>query len=165
MRDLISFDQLAEVMSSLHDCPFDLDRASFSEETQKWTGTFFRPLWDDPAAEHAGWALVYSRSRLPAAEAFVTVANVAVTNVLDDQGIGRYSFNQVERTPNGIRLCFNEASGSNFDWLAQSTRPMKSGHRPGCKRSTVNSCWCRLSLGSRRSLRLMRCELHKREEH
>jgi hypothetical protein len=109
MRDLISFDQLAEVMSALHDCPFDLDRAVFSEETLKWTGTFFRPRWDDPAAEHAGWALVYGRSRLPVAEAFVGVANVAATSVLDDVGIGRYNFNQVERTRDGIRLCFNEA--------------------------------------------------------
>lgn len=57
MRDLISFDQLSEAMSALHDYPFDLGRAVFNEETQKWTGIFFRPLWDDPAAEHAGWAL------------------------------------------------------------------------------------------------------------
>lgn len=109
MRDLISFHQLSEAMPALHDCPFDLGRAVFSEETQKWTGTFFRPLWDDPAAEHAGWALVYRRSRLPIAEAFVGIANVAATSVVDDVGIGRYSFNQVEWTRDGIRLCCNEA--------------------------------------------------------
>src|SRR5689334_4926486 len=102
MRDLGSFEQLQEAMAALHDCPFDLERAGFNEATRTWTGTFLRSLWDEPTAEHRGWALVYRRSRLRVAEVLVDVANVASASVRHDQGIGRYSFNRVERTRDGV---------------------------------------------------------------
>jgi len=37
-------EQLDEVITDLHDCPFDLDRAIFDEATHMWTGFFLRPL-------------------------------------------------------------------------------------------------------------------------
>jgi hypothetical protein len=43
MRDISSFQELDEVMSNLHDCPFDLDRAKFNQITKTWTGIFLSP--------------------------------------------------------------------------------------------------------------------------
>ena len=103
-----SIEQLDQVMSNLHDCPFDLDRAVFDEITRTWTGRFLRPLWDDPRAEHRGFSLLYVRSRLPIAEATLTISGVNVCVVADNAQIGRYSFNQIEPIANGVRLHFNE---------------------------------------------------------
>jgi hypothetical protein len=103
-----SVEQLDEVMSNLHDCPFDLDRAIFDEATHTWTGFFLRPLWDDPRAEHRGFSILYVRSRLPVAEATLKVSGVSSCVVADNAGIGRYSFNETEPLTNGVRLHFNE---------------------------------------------------------
>lgn len=48
------------------------------------------------------------RTRLPVAETWVKVADVRDVTVLDDQGIGRYTFNEVELVADGVCLCFNE---------------------------------------------------------
>jgi hypothetical protein len=109
MVQIYSFEQLDEVMSNLHDCPFDLDRAVFDATTETWRGTFLRPLWDDPRAKHRGLALLYQHSRLPVVEATLTIAGVKNHSVVDDQGIGRYTVSEVEQIPNGLRLSFNEA--------------------------------------------------------
>jgi hypothetical protein len=103
-----SVEQLDEVMSNLHDCPFDLDRATFDEVTRTWTGFFLRPLWDDPRAEHGGFSILYVRSRLPVAEATLKVSGVTHCVVADNARIGRYSFNEIRSIPNGVRLHFNE---------------------------------------------------------
>ena len=102
-----SVEQLDDVMSNLHDCPFDLDRAIFNEATRTWTGFFLRPLWDDPRAEHRGFSILYVRSRLPV-EATLTVSNLNNCIVADDAQIGRYNFNQIESIANGVRLHFSE---------------------------------------------------------
>jgi hypothetical protein len=103
-----TFKQLYKVMIELHDCPFELDRAAFDEVSHTWTGYFLRPLWDDPRAEHRGFSLLYLHSRLPVAEATVKVSGVVKCVVADNARIGRYSFNQIERTANGVRFHFNE---------------------------------------------------------
>jgi hypothetical protein len=103
-----SVEQLDEVMSNLHDCPFDLDRAIFDQATRTWTGFFLRPLWDDPRAEHRGFSILYVRSRLPVVEATLTVSDLNNWIVADNAQIGRYSFNQIESIANGVRLHFNE---------------------------------------------------------
>jgi hypothetical protein len=103
-----SFEQLDEVMSELHDCPFNLDRATFDESAQTWTGFFLRPLWDDPRAEHHGFSLLYTRSRLPVAEATLKISGVKNCVVADNARISRYSFNEIQRVANGVRLHFNE---------------------------------------------------------
>ena len=103
-----SFEQLDEVMTELHDCPFDLDRAVFDEATQTWTGFFLRPLWDDPRAEHRGLPILYVRTQLPVVEATLKLSGVRNWLVADNARIGRYSFNQIEPITNGIRLHFNE---------------------------------------------------------
>lgn len=104
-----SFEQLYKVMSNLHDCPFDLDRAVFDATTETWRGIFLRPLWDDPRAKHRGFSLLYLHSQLPVVEAALTIAGVKQHSVVDDQGIGRYTFNGLEQIPDGMRLSFNEA--------------------------------------------------------
>lgn len=106
--EISSVEQLAEVMTNLHDCPFDLDRAIFDEVTHTWTGFFLRPLWDDPCAEHRGFSIFYVRSQLPVAEAVLTVSGVNSCEVADEAQIGRYSFNDIEPTADGVRLHFNE---------------------------------------------------------
>lgn len=107
-REIDSFAELADTMTALHDCPFDLDRSTFRESSGSWTGVFLRPLWDDPRAEHKGLPFVYERTRLPVAETRVNVADVRGVAVVDDQGIGRYTFNEVELMADGVCLCFNE---------------------------------------------------------
>ncbi len=42
-------------------------------------------------------------------EATLTIAGVKKHAVVDDQGIGRYTLNEVERISDGVRLSFNEA--------------------------------------------------------
>src|SRR4030095_11224629 len=103
-----SVEQLDEVLSNLHDCPFDLDRATFDEDTHTWTGFFLRPLWDDPRAEHRGFSILYVRSRLPVAEATLRFSGVGNCVVADNARIGRYTFNEIEPISNGVRLHFNE---------------------------------------------------------
>ena len=95
-------------MSELHDCPFELDRATFDIDTRTWTGFFLRPLWDDPRAEHRGFSILYVRSRLPVAEATLRVSGVGNCVVADNARIGRYTFNEIEPASNGVRLHFNE---------------------------------------------------------
>jgi hypothetical protein len=103
-----SVEQLDEVMVNLHDCPFDLDRATFDEATHTWTGFFLRPLWDDPRAEHRGFSILYVRSRLPVAEVTLKVSSVGNYVVADNARIGRYSFNEIQPITTGVRLHFNE---------------------------------------------------------
>ena len=104
-----SFEQINEVMSNLHDCPFDLDRAVFDAATETWRGTFLRPLWDDPRAKHRGLSLLYLQSQLPVVEATLTIAGVRNHSIVDDPGIGRYTFNEIKQITDGVRLVFNEA--------------------------------------------------------
>lgn len=103
-----SVEQLDEVMTELHDCPFELDRAVFDEVSHTWTGFFLRPLWDDPRAEHWGFSILYVHSRLPVAEATLKVSGVIKCVVADNARIGRYSFNQTERRANGVQFRFSE---------------------------------------------------------
>ena len=103
-----SVEQLDQVMTNLHDCPFDLDRAVFDATTHTWTGFFLRPLWDDPRAEHRGFSILYVRSRLPVVEATLTVSGLNKCIVADNARIGRYTFNHIEPISNGVRLQFNE---------------------------------------------------------
>src|SRR5262245_25767031 len=106
--NISSVEQLDEVMSELHDCPFDLDRAFFDDTSDTWTGFFLRPLWDDPRAEHRGFSILYVRSRLPVVEVTLRIRGVLKCAVTDKARIGRYTFNQVERATDGLRLHFNE---------------------------------------------------------
>ena len=115
MLQISSFAQLDEVISNLHDCPFDLDRAVFDATTGTWCGTFLRPLWDDPRARHRGLTFLYLHSELPVVEAILTIVNVKNYSVNDDQGIGRYSVSEVEQIQNGVRLSLNEAMYIDFD--------------------------------------------------
>jgi hypothetical protein len=110
-----SVEQLDEVMSNLHDCPFDLDRAVFNEATRTWAGFFLRPLWDDPRAEHRGFSILYVRSRLPVVEATLTVSDLNNCIVADNAQIGRYSFNRIESIAKRVRLHFNENLDINLE--------------------------------------------------
>ncbi len=110
-----SVEQIDEVMSDLHDCPFDLDRATFDKATETWTGFFLRPLWDDPRAEHRGFSILYVRSQLPVVEVTLSFSGVSKCVVADNARIGRYSFNQIEPIANGVRLQFNENLDINLE--------------------------------------------------
>jgi hypothetical protein len=115
MLQISSFEGFDEVISNLHDCPFDLDRVVFDAATETWRGTFLRPLWDDPRAQHRGLIFLYLQSQLPVAEATLTIVNVKNYSVVDAQGIGRYSVTGIGKIPNGVRLSFNEALHIDFD--------------------------------------------------
>ena len=108
MQRVASFEELREIMLNLHDCLFDLDQATFDEAGKRWSGTFLRPLWEHPEAEHRWFILVYCRSRLPVAQASICLTGVTDVQVIDDQGIGRYTLNEIERTGEGVQLRFNE---------------------------------------------------------
>ena len=131
MLQVSSFEQLYEVMSNLHDCPFDFDRAVFDASTGTWRGAFLRPLWDDPRAEHQGLTLVYLRSRLPVVEAFLTINGVKNYSIVDDQGIGRYSVSEVEQIPHGVRLSFNEALHLEFEFAGSMSATYDEQPVPG----------------------------------
>jgi len=107
MREISSFEQLDEVMSNLHDCPFDLTRAHFDDLAQTWTGVFLRPVWEDPGAEHTGWRL-YGSTRLPVVEATLYLTGVTTQTVNDEEGIDIYGLVEVKRLPSGVRFSFAE---------------------------------------------------------
>jgi hypothetical protein len=109
MSHLATFEQVKEITSLLHDCPIDLDNASFDRVAHEWRGTFLRPLWEDPGAVFKRWALFVVESRLPIAEATLCFRRVAEVRVLHDQGIGTYTLNRATRLSDGLRLSFNEA--------------------------------------------------------
>jgi hypothetical protein len=107
MREISSFEELDEVMSNLHDCPFDLARAQFDPAAQTWTGAFLRPVWEDPRAEHTGWRL-YGSTRLPVVEGTLTLMGVTEQILNDEEGIDSYAFNELERRSTGVRLRYCE---------------------------------------------------------
>jgi len=109
-----TFEELGDFLTKLHDCPFDFERTSFDKVSEIWSGIFLRPLWEDARAEHRGLPLLYFRTRLPVAEVTLTVARVLSVEVIEDQGIGLYTFNEIERAPSGLRLLFNQAMQINL---------------------------------------------------
>jgi hypothetical protein len=106
---LATFRELDAILTELHDCPFDLDSAIFDRASHTWRGTFLHPLWDSPAAQHHGIPLIASVSRLPVAKAVLSVQYVVDSKVVDNQGIGMYTFNRVEEFDDGLRLSCCEA--------------------------------------------------------
>jgi hypothetical protein len=110
-----SLEELDELMGNLHDYPFDLDQVEFDKAAGTWKGTFFRPLHQAPDVERRRFALVFWRWRMPVVRALVCVKGVADVRILADQGIGRYSFNEVRPTNEGVCFRFNEALEIEFD--------------------------------------------------
>jgi hypothetical protein len=108
MIDLTSLGAISERLDSLHDCPFDLDQAQFDMQTHEWLGRFLRPLWDGPDAQHRRRAFLVLESQLPVVEARLCLRAVTEVRIIDDQGIGRYTFNRVKRIKGGLQLVFNE---------------------------------------------------------
>lgn len=106
--ELANFDAISERLESLHDCPFDLAQTQLDRETHEWRGRFLRAVWDAPEAQHRRHAFVVLESRLPVMEARLCLRATADVRIVNDQGIGRYTFNRVERTDDGLRLVFNE---------------------------------------------------------
>src|SRR5574341_1176440 len=109
MDHISSFKKLDDFMTRLHDCPFDFDRSSIDKLSRKWTGMFLRPLWGDPHAEHRGFSVIYVKTRLPVAEVTLTIRGGEKVEVVDDQGIGVYTFNEIDRTSNGLQLIFDRS--------------------------------------------------------
>jgi hypothetical protein len=106
--ELAGFADVARQLEALHDCPFDLDQAQYDSETHEWQAAFLRPVWDDPGVERQRRALVVLEHRVPVVEARLLVRSVSQIQILDDQRIGRYTFNRVVSTATGLRLEFNE---------------------------------------------------------
>jgi len=109
MSRLTTFERLNEVVSQLHDCPIDLDKAVFDRAAHEWRGTFLRPLWESPGAVHKRRALIIVDSRLPIAEGALCFRQVTDVRILNDQGIGTYTLNKAKRMAGGLRFSFNEA--------------------------------------------------------
>ena len=106
--ELANLDVISERLDLLHDCPFDLDQAQFDRGTHEWLGRFLRPVWDGPEVQHRRRALLIWESRLPVVEARLRLQAVTEMRIVGDQGIGRYSFNRVERMQGGLKILFNE---------------------------------------------------------
>jgi len=106
--DLANLSAISERLNSLHDCPFDLDQAQLNCETHEWLGVFLRPVWDAPEAQHRRRAFLILESQLPVVEARLRLRMVNAVRLVDDQRIGQYSFNRVERIKGGAQLIFNE---------------------------------------------------------
>ena len=106
--DLANLGAISERLDSLHDCPFDLDQAQFDSQTHEWVGRFLRPVWDGPEAQHRRRAVLIWESRLPVVESRLRLRAVTKVRIIDDQRIGRYTFNRVERIQGGLQLIFNE---------------------------------------------------------
>lgn len=102
--DLANLSAISERLNSLHDCPFDLDQAQLNCETREWLGVFLRPVWDAPEAQHRRRAFLILESQLPVVEARLRLRMVNAVRLVDDQRIGQYSFNRVERI-NEKRKC------------------------------------------------------------
>jgi hypothetical protein len=100
-------EQLDEVMTNLHDCPFDLDRAIFDAvphlDRLLPSSALGRPSRRTPGL------LDILRSE-PVACDRSSSHGFGVNNcvVADKAQIGRYSFNEIEPTANGLLLHFNE---------------------------------------------------------
>jgi hypothetical protein len=107
MREISSFEDLDDVMTNLHDCPFDLPRERFDASAQTWTGLFLRPVWEDPLAQHTGWRL-YGSTRLPVVESKLTLIGVTGETVTDEEGIDTYGFTEIKRLSNGVRFRYAE---------------------------------------------------------
>lgn len=105
---LAQFGDISERLEELHDCPFDLDQAQFDAEAQEWEGRFLRPVWEGPDVRLRRRALLLAERRVPVVEARLRFHSVFLVQILDDQRIGRYTFNRVARSGNGLRLQFNE---------------------------------------------------------
>lgn len=106
--DLANLGAISERLDSLHDCPFDLDQARFDREAHAWLGLFLRPVWDAPEAQRRRRAVLIVESRLPVVEARLRLRRVTEVRIVDDQRIGRYSFNRIARIKGGAQLIFNE---------------------------------------------------------
>lgn len=103
-----SFEDLRELMLNLHDCPFDLDEAAFDEQGGTWSGTFLRPLWGHPDAESRRVGIFSTEYRLPVVKASIRIEGVRGIEVIDDQGIGRYTLNDIARAADYVQFSFNE---------------------------------------------------------
>ncbi len=106
--ELVGFGAISERLESLHDCPFDLGQAQFDAESHQWLGRFLRPVWEAPEAQHRRRAILIMESRLPVVEVRLRLRAITTVRIVDDQGIGRYTFNRVERIKGGLQLVFNE---------------------------------------------------------
>ena len=155
MSQLTTFEALKEVMSQLHDCPIDLDKAVFDRAAHEWRGTFLRPLWESPGALHKRRALLILESRLPIAEGALCFRHVTEVRVVNDQGIGTYTLNRGERLTGGVRLSFNQALQLEilFGGVLDATYDERPS--PDTRLSTENTCSGRLGP----KLRLLRQHL------
>jgi hypothetical protein len=117
--ELGNCDHISRELDALHDCLFDLDKARFDVANHEWTGRFLRPVWEGPDVQHSRRALLIQVSRVPVVDARLRVRPVSNIRILNDQGIGRYTFNRVERSQNGLRLVFNERMTIDIAWAGE----------------------------------------------
>src|SRR5438094_6399604 len=71
MDHISTFEELDDLMTKLHDCPFDLKQSSFDKMSGVWSGIFLRPLWDHPRVERHGVSPLYLKTQLPVVEATI----------------------------------------------------------------------------------------------
>jgi len=110
-----SFQELVDCMNELHDYPFTLSEATFDNSQKVWKGIFLRPMLEsEDRVVHKG-SFIYGKTECPVAKATLTISSVSNIEVIDDQGIDRYSFNGVQSTDKGFRLEFNEAMMIEFE--------------------------------------------------
>ena len=139
-----SFEECYELMSNLHDCPFDLEEAIFDNSISQWTGKFLRPLWESPEVERDEQKLILSRFltterlRVPAAKAVVRVHGVAQVQIVSDQGIRLYTFNELKATNVGIRLDFCEAMRIELDLANRVDVTYDEAHFPSVRLAYTN---------------------------
>ena len=110
-------ESLREICSVLHDCPFELDRATFDRDRETWNGVFFAPTVDPAIAkrpvnpeglEIQRKSVIHTVYRFPLFQMVLSLHGVSAQQVRDGSRIGRYTFNYCRKTAKGWRLVFCE---------------------------------------------------------
>lgn len=110
-----SFETLDQVLTELHDQRFDLDVMGFDPPRRRWSGRFFRRIYDPTRTSRERAGMLRVREYFPVMECTLTLDNVTACRVLDRSHIVIYMFNQCERTDAGCRLRFCEALEIDID--------------------------------------------------
>lgn len=103
-----SFDTLDRIMTAFHDERFDLNAMEYEPNARRWSGRFFRRVYDPARTTRESGAGGAIRCYVPVVEATLTLHKVSACEARGDQGIVSYMFDHCERSGVGCTLVFCE---------------------------------------------------------